>query len=92
MRLTKLNRKKTLLISLGLLTAVNVIAACTTASKITICVMNPVKGEAVCNKTGKPEDNYALPIDQMENYIALPPRDAQTVLQRLKTCEKRTGD
>jgi len=93
MRLIKqLAQPKILLTSLVLLTA-SVFAACTAASKYTICVMDPVHNYAVCNKTGKPADNFNVPFDSMENYIAIPPKDAESILQRLKVCEqKRTGD
>lgn len=55
--------------------------------------MDPVHNYAVCNKTGNQADNFNVPFEKMENYIAIPPRDAQNILQRLKTCEgARKGD
>lgn len=86
MQLTNLARKKTLLIFLGLST-VSAIAACSSASKYTICVMDPANGEAVCNKTGNQADNFKLKFEKMENYISIPPKDAEAILQRLKICE-----
>lgn len=93
MRLIKqLGQPKILLTSLVLLTA-SVIAACSTASKYTICVMDPVHNYAVCNKTGNQADNFKVPFTTMENYIAMPPKDAEAILQKLKICEqKRSGD
>jgi len=69
-----------------------VLAACSAASKYTVCVMDPVHNYAVCNKTGNQRDNFNVPFSAMENYIALPPKDAENILQRLKVCEKRAGD
>lgn len=49
--------------------------------------MDPANGEAVCNKTGNQSDNFKLKFEKMENYIAIPPKDAEAILQRLKVCE-----
>ena len=89
--INRLARPKILAVYLVLLTA-SVLAACSAASKYTVCVMDPVHNYAVCNKTGNQRDNFNVPFSAMENYIALPPKDAENILQRLKVCEKRAGD
>lgn len=77
--------KKLLLVMF--ITSIGVFAACGGANKYMICVMDPVHGKSVCNKTGDPKDNFDVTFDKMENFIALPPDDAKDIFRRLTVCE-----
>ncbi len=80
--------KKThrILVALSIL-AISGVAACGTLKGLTVCVSDPAKGGLQCSKDGA--EKYFLPYSESENFIALPPKDAEKVFQE---CTDRKGD
>ena len=70
------------LICLALLTAIS-ISSCNGTAGLTVCVSDPHAEGLWCSKDGKPR--FLLPYSQSENYIAMPPDDFRTALEKCQS-------
>lgn len=65
-----------------LLISLLVFSGCSSGPKVTICVSNPQAGVFECHD---PKDGaFVVPFDQSENYIAMPPKDFQALIEYAK--------
>lgn len=57
-------------------------SACGTGPKVTVCISDPVNSGFQCSP---PEgEEFLLPYDKSENFVALSPKDTRTVLEYAK--------
>lgn len=100
MRFCSKLKSVTLALSIASLTAANTACAFGKkrphADRYTNCVLvfDEAKNEvfSICNTSGDAKDNFEVHGKALDSYFAMPPKDAEALLQELVICRGRTGD